>query len=396
MNKNGSVMRTTKGVFAGITTGLVLVLVLGLDFVACKLTHLVRSTTTGSGRVRDPVFHHGLRKDFAWNDSFGPVRFQEISNSLGLRDGERRAISPVGDRPRILLIGDSFTEGVGVPWEETFAGRLQAALKPKGVEVLNAGVASYAPILERIKVHHLVEQEGLRFDRLVLFLDLSDLKDELFYEEDEIGRARPIPYGPFASRAGWGLWVERFSDFSETRIEPNFILLGALARNLKIPLRQMTRKELGAQGLFTGLPDFVRDYELGNSPLQGITERGMDQCGESLTRLENYLRTRNIPMTLVIYRWPQYRMPATGESRYEEHWRKWAAEHGVDFIDLFHLFDGREPIAQWHLAGDDHWNGRGHEEVAKALLARWREIAPRPEAGLPPAARPASGSGGKK
>ena len=200
MNKNGSVMRTTKGVFAGITTGLVLVLVLGLDFVACKLTHLVRSTTTGSGRVRDPVFHHGLRKDFAWNDSFGPVRFQEISNSLGLRDGERRAISPVGDRPRILLIGDSFTEGVGVPWEETFAGRLQTALKAKGVEVLNAGVASYTPILERIKVRHLYEVEGLRFGRLVLFLDLSDLKDELFYRKDEFGRAQPIPYGPFASQ----------------------------------------------------------------------------------------------------------------------------------------------------------------------------------------------------
>ncbi|NCY22693.1 hypothetical protein EBX31_12160, partial [bacterium] len=179
-------------IFLWLAAALVLGLIAGVDFVACKIIRQARLTSAGgSGRVRDPVFHHGLRKDFAWNDSFGPVRFQEISNSLGLRDGERRAISPVGDRPRILLIGDSFTEGVGVPWEETFAGRLQAALKPKGVEVLNAGVASYAPILERIKVRHLVEQEGLRFDRLVLFLDLSDLKDELFYEEDEIGRARP-------------------------------------------------------------------------------------------------------------------------------------------------------------------------------------------------------------
>lgn len=383
--------------FRGLTGGLVLVLIAGLDFTAGKVFRHARLASIGlSGRVRDPVFHHGLRRDFAWNDSFGPVRFQEISNSLGLRDGERRKVVPVADQPRLLLVGDSFTEGVGVPWEETFAGRLQAALKPRGVEVLNAGVASYTPLLERIKVRYLYEQEGLRFDRLILFLDLSDLKDDLFYEEDELGRARLIPYGPFASQAGWGLWVERLSDFSETRIEPNFILLGALARNLKIPLRQASRKELGAQGIFTGLPDFVRDYEWGTSPLQEITERGMKKCGKNLAGLVDYLRARGIPMTLVIYRWPQYRMPAEGESRYQQHWRKWAGEQGVNFIDLFRLFDGREPIAQWHLPGDDHWSARGHEEVAKALLARWPQIAPRSEAGSVPAASSSPGSGGRK
>ena len=311
-------------------------------------------------------------------DSFGPIRVRETSNSLGLRDGERRGIAPIGERPRILFIGDSFTEGIGVPWEETFAGRLQTALRPRGVEVLNAGVASYTPILERIKVRYLYEKEGLRFNRLVLFLDLSDMKDELFYEEDACGNARLIPYGPFASRGGWGVRVERIADFCETRVEPNFVLLGALARNLKIPLRQATRKELGSTGLFSGLPDFVRDYEQEGVPQRAITEKGMEKCGASLGWLADYLRDRGIPMTLVIYRWPQYRMPAAGEGLYQRYWRKWAARHGVNFIDLFHLFDGREPLSQWHLPGDDHWSGRGHEAVAEALLARWPEIAPRP------------------
>jgi hypothetical protein len=388
--------RNSPSFFLWLMVFLVVVLVLGIDFAVARMVRSFRMVSISSGRVRDPVFHHGLRRDFVWQDSFGPMHFQEISNSLGLRDGGRRTIPPVGDRPRILLIGDSFTEGVGVPWEETFAGRLQTALKAKGVEVLNAGVASYTPILERIKVRHLYEVEGLRFGRLVLFLDLSDLKDELFYRKDEFGRAQPIPYGPFASQAGWGLWVERISDFSETRIEPNFILLGALARNLKIFIRQATRKELGAQGLFTGLPDFVRDYELGNSPLQEISERGMEKCGENLAGLADYLRARGIPMTLVIYRWPQYHMPAEGESRYQGHWREWAAEHGVDFIDLFRLFDGKEPISQWHLPGDDHWNSRGHGEVAKALLAHWPEIAPRRGSGFSPTVESTQRPGPKK
>jgi len=364
--------------FRWMALGLVLILVVGADFLARRIVQLNRETTVGSGRTRHPVYHHGFHPDYEWQDRFGPIRVRMVSNSLGMRDGERRVVPPVGDRPRILLIGDSYTEGVGVPWEETFAGRLQAALAPRGVEVLNAGVVSYTPILERIKIRHLYEDEGLRFDRVVLFLDLSDVKDDLFYEEDAAGRARPIPYGPFASQAGWGRWVEKFSDVCETRIEPNFVLLGALARNIKIPLRQLSRKELGPQGAFAALPEFVRDYELGDIPQREIAERGLRQCAENLSRLAGYLRERGIPMTLVIYRWPQYRMPAAGEARYPKYWRAWAEQNRVDFIDLFGLFDGREPVRQWHLEGDDHWNGRGHAVVAEALLERWEQIRPQP------------------
>jgi len=363
--------------FRGLALVLVLVFVVGTDFLARQIVQLNRETTVGSGRTRHPVFHHGFHPNYEWQDKFGPIRIRMVSNSLGMRDGERRVVPPVGDRPRILLIGDSFTEGVGVLWEETFAGRLESALVPRGVEVLNAGVVSYTPILERIKVRYLYETEGLRFDRLVLFLDLSDVKDDLFYREDEAGRACPIPYGPFASEAGWGLWVERFGDFSETWLEPNFVLIGAAARNIKIPLRQMTRKELGSQGAFAALPDFVRDYELGDVFGREITERGLAQCGENLKLLAEYLRERGIPMTLVIYRWPQYRMPSEGNSRYQSYWRSWAGQNGVDFVDLFRLFDGREPIRQWHLEGDDHWNSLGHAVVAEALLNHWDKIQPR-------------------
>jgi len=370
--------RGRRSLFRWVTLIMVLIFLVGADYLARRIVQLNRETKVGSGRTRHPVFHHGFHPNYEWQDRFGPIRIRMVSNSLGMRDGERRVVPPVGDRPRILLIGDSFTEGVGVTWEETFAGRLQAALAPRGVEVLNAGVVSYTPILERIKIRHLYEAEGLRFDRLVLFLDLSDVKDDLFYNEDAAGRARPIPYGPFASEAGWGRWVEKFSDVCETRIEPNFVLLGALARNIKIPLRQMARKELGSRGAFTALPDFVRDYELGDIPQREITERGLRRNGENLAILADYLKKRGIPMTLVIYRWPQYRMPAEGEAQYQKFWRGWAQQHGVDFIDLFRLFDGREPIRQWHLEGDDHWNSRGHAVVAEALLGNWDKLQPRP------------------
>jgi hypothetical protein len=68
------------------------------------------------------------------------------SNSLGLRSapGEYAPAPPPG-RVRIAIIGDSFTFGTEVSFEETWGHVLEARLRAAGldVEVLNLGVAGY-------------------------------------------------------------------------------------------------------------------------------------------------------------------------------------------------------------------------------------------------------------
>jgi hypothetical protein len=95
------------------------------------------------------------------------------------------------DKPRIVFLGDSFTEGLGVPWGETFVGRIAEALEPKGIEVLNAATASYSPLLYYDKMKYWIEQ-GLVFDELVVFVDISDVRDELAYKDFAPGS----PYAP--------------------------------------------------------------------------------------------------------------------------------------------------------------------------------------------------------
>ena len=50
--------------------------------------------------------------------------------------------------------------------------------KEKGTEVLNAGVASYSPIVYWSKMKFLVEEVKLKLDHVVVFLDVSDAEDE--------------------------------------------------------------------------------------------------------------------------------------------------------------------------------------------------------------------------
>jgi len=361
--------------FRWLLAGLVLLALVGLDFAARNLYLAIRQAP--HGRVYHPVYDHGYRPNYEWIDKYGTWRAKFYSNSLGFRDGRIREVPPQADHPRILFIGDSFTEGVGIPWEETFAGRMEANLKPRGIEVLNAGVMSYTPILAKAKVRFLIEEEGLEFGRLVLFLDMSDIKDELFYREDERGHIRLIPYGPFASEAGWGTWVEYFGEFSENVIEPNFAVIGALSRNLKIHLRKITRKELGLRGAFTTLPDWILYWEKENAPDREIAEQGIAKLQKTLSELAGYLREKGIPMTLVVYPWQNYPRPAQGETRMQSIWKAWAAREKVDYLDLFPVFAGCDPISDWFIAGDCHWNARGHALVAKTLMENWKLIEPR-------------------
>jgi lysophospholipase L1-like esterase len=85
-------------------------------------------------------------------------------NSLGFRDVEHGF--PKGKEVfRILGLGDSFTYGVGVRFEEMYLSRLQetlnkrAGIHPK-VEVVRAGMPRYFPEAERL----LLEKYGARFE----------------------------------------------------------------------------------------------------------------------------------------------------------------------------------------------------------------------------------------
>ena len=55
---------------------------------------------------------------------------------------------------------------------KTFVGRISGALKSQGGEALNAGVASYCPTTERVKLRKLLVRQGLKVDRVVLCLDI--------------------------------------------------------------------------------------------------------------------------------------------------------------------------------------------------------------------------------
>jgi len=98
---------------------------LGPQFVASKF------------RVAHPVYGHTFRPNYEGDEQWGTTRNNVVTNSLGFKDATSREVPLRPDRKRVLFVGDSFTDGVGVPYEEPFVGRFGSAFP--NLDVLNAG-----------------------------------------------------------------------------------------------------------------------------------------------------------------------------------------------------------------------------------------------------------------
>ena len=103
------------------------VLLLVFDFAWSSFTQGQEQARVA--RIYHPVYDHGLSANFDGYDVWGEARYPLITDSLGFKDGSTREVQLKSTSRRILLIGDSFTEGIGQPFENTFAGLVESRRK---------------------------------------------------------------------------------------------------------------------------------------------------------------------------------------------------------------------------------------------------------------------------
>ena len=137
-----------------------------------------RSDVTLGMFEQDPVAGYRLRGGYRNEIRVPEYRTKVLTDAEGYRVPERRTAAPPG-AGRLLAIGDSFTFGVGVQAEDTFAEVLAQRLNasaPGSWEVRNGGVGGYGPLRS---AHALMERQGeWRPDIVVYALYVgNDLED---------------------------------------------------------------------------------------------------------------------------------------------------------------------------------------------------------------------------
>lgn len=87
---------------------------------------------------------------------------------------------------RVIMLGDSFVFGYGVRQERGLTAVMEQLLRDRlgthEIAVLNAGIASYSPFLERLLLAGKLEQYHPTL--VVLLLDPSDIGDDIQYERE--------------------------------------------------------------------------------------------------------------------------------------------------------------------------------------------------------------------
>lgn len=291
-----------------------LAVALTLDLTLGTVSHLrlfVRSEPLGDMlRVRRPdlYYHHGLVPNATADSArFGTAVYPIYVNSLGFRDARVRDVPlqrPANVRYRLLFIGDSFTEGLGVPWDSSFVGRVAHALRMDSVEVLNAGMIANSPVLFERKLRMYLSISGLQVDEVAAVADITDLGDEVGYAN--LSGWDPQAVNP---RPRWRRWFGEVMGFSLVYAT----VRRAWHQHLDEERRVRARRE---QGIRTA-DWFEQTYHY--RPLTPVGFRLMDEHLEDVRRL---LGERHIRMSLTTYPWPTMLSGHQDrDTEWERHWR---------------------------------------------------------------------------
>ena len=322
---------------------------------------------------------------------WGRRRYEMNTNSLGLRDSAARQVEPISDKPhRVLFLGDSFTEGIGLPWEDTFVGLFAAAYP--NVEVLNGGVRSYSPSFYLQQVERLLDA-GVSFDHVIIYVDISDIQDEAAaYVTDSAGniidyKDRPDFGAHVGDRTIQTIVQPSQEPFLERFFQTNFLVSRNIINKFYTLYRLLTQKERGAvENMRLQLKLIRSSWTIYGDLPSGYGEMGVSggvrKALDNMTALAEILRERNIKFSVAVYPWPDQAIYDTPQSVGMTIWRDWCQSQGCTlFIDHFPDFyagdhgpeQNQIALDKYYTIGDVHFNERGNEVIAKRLIDAFRD-----------------------
>jgi hypothetical protein len=119
------------------------------------------------------------------------------TNEDGLRTNYSR-IQFTSLSPRIIVMGDSFTFGLGVRqnkvWPQLLEDRLRVRFQRNDIGVLNAGIISYSPILQARQFDAILRY--YKPDLVILLLDPTDIGDDYNYAAEFKTLHPPVAMNP--------------------------------------------------------------------------------------------------------------------------------------------------------------------------------------------------------
>ena len=323
-------------------------------------------------RIPSDIYHHDIMPNIDVNEPWGfNMSKRLITNSLGFRDYSNKKIQKISSQKRLILIGDSAIEGAGYDYEFTIGGLLQNHLKNE-YEVLNSAVGSYSPSIYFKKVDHFISQ-GYKFDKAIIFLDPSDIIDELFIKWDNNNNI-VVDKKDLNNKSFSDFLVDNFIIFR------TFLRISDATENLKnfYKLKYKASKKFNKSffsvsnedTLFYRMTHVDRSAWTFDNKIFKNYKTGLKDSEKYLNKLIEILRKNDIEIDFVLY--PHPSQIVYEDLYHKPYWVKWAKNNKVNLISVYSEFEGndkRSIALENFIFGDLHWNKIGTKLVFNKLIS---------------------------
>lgn len=340
---------------------------------------LIGKTSEKKYRVPHPIYHHTFKPNYStnkavWNDKW----YTLCTDSRGFKYDCKSTELKKYD---IAFIGDSFIEGVGYPYEKTFAGIIDSKIKSK---VVNFSAVSYSPVVYYHKVKQILD-DNLYFGHLVVFVDISDIQDETvlrdcgqyvcgnllftinkYIDEDfqlfipktkvKIIKTFPLHHHLYQNSKNLYYKLKRFLKYKKVKKTNYNAVSGVLDYNYH-------------RGSWTYNPD-AKFY--GSAGIEG----GVKNATSNMEKLYNLLQENNIKLSVAVYPHPGQILHDEVNSKQVKIWKKFCENKCHKFFNFFPSFfnyaktNGKhEAINKFYVKNDGHLNEEGNRFFAEEFLS---------------------------
>ena len=315
-------------------------------------------------------FYYELKKNckgkYRFKKSFPIV--ETITDEMGLRVG-KKSPSKNKNKKSIFLFGDSFTYGVGIEFEKTYAGLIEG--KYKDYNIYNFGVGSYSPSVYLFKLKKILDKKIFP-EKILLFLDLTDIIDEVtrWTFDEKTGEVK---------LASDYIYVN--SQKKEKFIKRNFKILNNVSSyiNFKlrhyreiadIKLRDQRKIKTSIQGSFTYKDINALDRRFWKKDTFTL---GKQNLKKRLMQIAEISKNNNIDFYLVIYPWAETLELGQKEFSWSNYAENICANNRCKLINAIPSFEeykdnNRNWSTDLYFLNDEHFNEKGAELLYKTVV----------------------------
>jgi lysophospholipase L1-like esterase len=338
--------------------------------------------------VQDEIISH----TFIPNGEYYSKSYDVFTNSLGFKDYKVREIDLNRDK-RLLIMGDSFTEGVWLSWENTFPGMIADSLIKLDIEVLNAGVASYSPFIHWKKLEYLVKDVGLRLNSLVVFIDISDISNEIDYREEYEKNASFLIENKIKKSKQLNNFLDNEKKDLKTKIvkllKYNFIFFHNLSDLIYDLIRSSSIHKTSLMEKINKVPWWMdRNHFHSNWPLktkdswQKKIDHGQSLMEKSMDNIIAICTKENIDVTIAVYPWPNSILFNDFYSEHIKNWNLYCKNRDIKFLNLYPSFfepdmsqlERKKIINSNYIRHDFHFNAVGHRKIANEYIKHFNNF----------------------